>query len=139
MARKRRTLLVLIKCKTSRGSVRGPRLAGKKIRLSTFNKNSRCCVIHALIYGDDPTYAVSLEEGDPPLRSCRRSASTNIALFNRPTRGIARAKSTFQFGDYLDGSPGQRFRCLLARLARRCLRNRVFAEGAGGHVTPDTS
>lgn len=49
----------------------------------------------------------------------------------------SRAGSTFQFGRLFGRVKG--FVCLLVRLARWSLRNRVFAEGAGGHVTPDTS
>ena len=71
-----------------------------------------------------------------PLVEALCSAPASIVRFNRPTgsrTGVLSNSAIIWTG------LGQRFRCLLARLARRSLRNRVFAEGAGGHVTPDTS
>lgn len=69
--------------------------------------------------------------GNPVFRTGRHR------LFNRLAR-IART-GVLSNSTIIWTRLGQRFRCLLVRLACRSLRNHVFAEGAAGHVTPDTS
>jgi hypothetical protein len=100
------------------------------MRLSTFNKtaalhNSRgnLCDSHRWRKPCVPHWRTSPDSTGRPAGR----------VANRSTFWIARARRLF--GRYT----GQRFRCLLARLAHRSVRNRMFAEGAGGHVTLNTS